>query len=120
MNHFEIKDRSACEKKKSTIIRNKNISQELNIFCPFPTCKIHLQDLIQDTMKSFSHTVFRLTFKGTSIAQDRKLANSMVAISINNTISIASYSFHCSLQHAKAINFTSSKFASFNDVIETV
>lgn len=54
------------------------------------------------------------------IAQDRKLTNGVVVISINNTTSITSYSFHSSLRHAKAINFASSNFTSVNDVIETV
>lgn len=89
----------------------------------FLICKMCLQELIQYALNSFSHSAFRLTFKGTSmfkIAQDRKLTNGAVVNSINNTTSIASYSFHCSLRHAKAINFASSKFTSVNDVIETV
>lgn len=73
-NHFAIKDRSVCAKKKMKKIRNKNINRELNTFLSFfPICKIHWQDLIQDTLSYFSHAMFRLTFKGTSIAQGRKL-----------------------------------------------
>lgn len=43
-------------------------------------------------MNSSPHAVFSLTFKGTSIARDRKITNSAVAVSINNSTSTASYS----------------------------
>lgn len=67
-------------KEKSKKIRYKNINQDiidiltvLIIFCHF----LHLQDTFTGCNTRlwivFSHTVFRLTFKGTSIAQARKL-----------------------------------------------
>ncbi|NWS19932.1 LRGUK protein, partial [Pachyramphus minor] len=108
---WEIKKRS----KNLTMLQEMNIRKYYTF--SFGT---HLQDLIQGTGDSFSLTVFRLTFKGTSVAPDRKLPNNKLVISINNTNSRASYSFPCSFQHVNAINFTSSKFASLNDVIETV